>query len=362
MKLRSVFRLLGAAFLVTLGATAPALGATQHRSSRHRALAASASVGKVAVSGSTVTVSGRVRLANATAAQRKRARVVVTLVGRAGKTERRTAKLSASRTFRVRWKTKLLGRLTVKVRATVAGKPYGKIVSRRITVKQPAHTPIPTPVPGPTGGVPLIGTFKVDAGAAPNGQPPTGSYFEMLQSNGAPLSNLSSPAPDKDYTPLSPGIDGGLRTDVYQQAPNPAFSGGSVGGALADRIIQPVPFYLVNFSTETSSTDAQVGNQDPLPSIVNDNGQLSGQLTAWDAQWNGQSFNQGTPKPDGSVPPPTTPLTGTYEASSHRFTLVWKSLIVGGPFNGFAGLWHLSGTFVPVASASGMLSGSSPTH
>jgi hypothetical protein len=229
-------------------------------------------------------------------------------------------------------------------------------VIRRITVEQPAPSPRPGPGPGPTpAGLPLLGTFKLDAGAAPNGQSPSGSYFEMLQSNGSPLSNLSSPAPNKDYTPLSPGTDGGLRTDVYQPAPNPAFSGGSSGNALADGIIQPVPFYLVNFSTETSSADAQVGNPDPLPSILNDNGRLSGQLTAWVAQWNGQSFNQGTPKPDGSVPPPTTPLTGTYDASSHKFTLVWRSLIVGGPFNGFTGLWHLSGTFVPVASPSGLL-------
>ena len=124
-------------------------------------------------------MSGRVRLTNATAAQRKRARVVVTLAGSAGKTERRTVKLSARRTFRIRWRTKLLGHLTVEVRALIAGKAYGKVVMRRITVT-PAHTPVPTPAPtpgpAPTGGVPLIGTFKLDAGAAPNGQSPTGSY------------------------------------------------------------------------------------------------------------------------------------------------------------------------------------------
>ena len=51
MTLRSVFKLLGAAFLFTLGTTMPALGATRHRSSHHRALAASAAVGKVIVSG-----------------------------------------------------------------------------------------------------------------------------------------------------------------------------------------------------------------------------------------------------------------------------------------------------------------------
>jgi hypothetical protein len=182
----------------------------------------------------------------------------------------------------------------------------------------------------------------------------------MLQKNGAPLANLSSPAPNKDYTPFTPGTDGGLRTDAYQAAPTPAFSGGSSGNALADKIIQPVPFYLVDFTVETSATDAQVAVHDPLPSIEAQDGKLSGQITAWDAQWNGQSFNQGTPKPDGTVPAPTTPVTGTYDVTSHRFTLQWKSLIVGGPFNGFTGAWHLAGTFVPTPSTSHGLLGLPP--
>jgi hypothetical protein len=29
--------------------------------------------------------------------------------------------------------------------------------------------------------------------------------------------------------------------------------------------------------------------------------------------------------------------------------LTWKSLIVGGQFNGFTGYWHLEGTFVPAS-------------
>jgi hypothetical protein len=66
-----------------------------------------------------------------------------------------------------------------------------------------------------------------------------------------------------------------------------------------------------------------------------------------------QSFNQGTPKPDGTLPSPTTPLSGTYDPATRQFTLQWKSLIVGGPFNGFTGLWRLGGTFVPSQSAGG---------
>ena len=89
---------------------------------------------------------------------------------------------------------------------------------------------------------------------------------------------------------------------------------------------------------------------DALPAITALHGALSGQLTAWNAQWNGQSFNQGTPKPDGTLPTPTTKLSGTYNATTRAFTLTWKSRIVGGPFNGFTGSWHLAGTFVPAQS------------
>ena len=48
-----------------------------------------------------------------------------------------------------------------------------------------------------------------------------------------------------------------------------------------------------------------------------------------------------------SLPGATTVLSGTYDATTGAFTLTWKSLIVGGPFNGFIGLWHLVGHFVP---------------
>jgi hypothetical protein len=175
-----------------------------------------------------------------------------------------------------------------------------------------------------------------------------------LTAGGGPLANLSSPAPNKNYTPLTPGTAGGFTTTAYQPSPSPAFSGGTWGNALAREIIEPVPFYLIDFSVETSATDAQTGMPDPLPKIVDTAGTLSGQITAWVAQWNGQSFNQGTPKPNGTLPAPTTPVTGTYDAATHRFTLTWKSLIVGGPFNGFTGSWHLAGTYVPAASSSGI--------
>ena len=38
-------------------------------------------------------------------------------------------------------------------------------------------------------------------------------------------------------------------------------------------------------------------------------------------------------------------MTGTYNAKTHAYVLNWTSQVVGGPFNGFTGDWHLTGTF-----------------
>jgi hypothetical protein len=292
-------------------------------------------VSPFAATGTTVTVAGHVILATNTAAERRRTRVILTLRNGAGATERHTVTITAKRAFTHRWKTRLTGKLTLSVTVTISGRRTGKTVTKAITITDP-NAPRQ-----------LIGTFRLTAGAAPAGGSPTGTYFEMLTSTGAPLGNLSSPAPNKNYTPLSPGTDGGLRTVAYQPGPSPAFAGGNSGGALASAIIAPVPFYGVNFSVATAQTDAQLGTRDPLPVITARGRVLTGQISAWVAQWNGQSFNQGTPKPDGTLPAPTTALSGSYDPATKAFVLVWKSAIVGGPFNGFTGLWHLQGTFVP---------------
>jgi len=312
------------------------------------------SITRVAVSSSQVTVRGRVKLPGSSSALRKRTRVLITLHDASGKVERfRRARIERNGTFRASHSTALSGALTLRLRVTIGGHRSGRALARRVQVSAvPGGSGTPggtSPGSGPLVGNALVGTFKLDPGSAPSDGSPSGSWFEMLTPAGAPLANFSSPAANKDYTPLSPGSDGGLRTDAYQPAPSPAFAGGSSGGALAARIIKPVPFYNVNFSIVTEATDPQAGLPDPLPAIAQQGGKLGGQLTAWAAQWNGSSFNQGTPKPDGSTPSPTTPLSGTYSSTTRKFTLTWKSLIVGGQFNGFTGYWHLEGTFVPAS-------------
>jgi hypothetical protein len=38
-------------------------------------------------------------------------------------------------------------------------------------------------------------------------------------------------------------------------------------------------------------------------------------------------------------------LSGTYNAKTGAYTIDWSSQIIGGPFDGFTGVWHLEGTF-----------------
>jgi len=195
----------------------------------------------------------------------------------------------------------------------------------------------------------LVGTFKLDPGAC-QGYTVSGTYFRMISpggsvAHGSFFSNPDSLCSNKTYTLAVPGRQGGLVTGRYQPDPKPAFN--AQGGALASAIVQPQGFTAINFSIATNKTDPQTGASVPAPSIVDKNGKLSGQIEAWSAAWNKLYFNQGSPKPGGSHPGLTRPLTGTYNASSHAFVITWTSQVVGGPFNGFTGYWHLSGIFVP---------------
>lgn len=286
-----------------------------------------------------VTVKGRVT--GLSASRRGHARVALSLTDPAAKVERFSARLTSGGRFTARHRTRLEGVLTLRGRLTVNGHKRGNL----------ATVPAAVSVGGPSGGgAKLVGTFKLDPGIhQPNGTH-TGTYFQMFTPGGGPpLTNSGSASTDKNFTTLPPGTDGGLQTFGYQPAPSPAFS--ATGDSLADRIVVPQDFFGTKFGILTAPTDPQAGTPDPLPEIINTNGTLSGQLTAWAAQWNNQSFNQGSPKPGGGYPGLTTHLTGSLDPNNNHFVLAWKSLIVGGPFNSFIGSWHLEGTFVPQAVA-----------
>jgi len=198
-----------------------------------------------------------------------------------------------------------------------------------------------------TNGSALLGTFHITAGTC-SGPTVSGSYFRMVQSGGTVASgpfvaNGDSTCSTKTYSPLSPGTDGGLTTGSYQTQPNPPFDSSKNG--VADAIIEPVKFFAVNFAVSTNQTDPQTSKKVPAPSIAYANGTLTGNVEALSVAWNGQQFNQGAPKPGGGLPGNTKVLTGTYDSNTGAYTLEWSSQIVGGPFNGFTGVWHLDGTF-----------------
>lgn len=361
---------LAAAAIVSLllvlspGAFAPVSAAGAARGRKPAAL----TIRQVSVSGSNVTVAGVVR-ARGRAAARERVLLTLAGTGPAGPgVERFTATPSARGIFRVLHRTALSGRLSLLASLRIRGRGAGAAIRRSLDVLAPTGTPGGPPAgggaPGGSGGggsggsgggppIPTVlnGTFQLTAATETAGAI-SGSWFEMFIPGGsAPLVNSNSPLGNRDFTPLSSGTDGGLRTGGYQAAPTPAFSemksGKPVGNSLAGAIIQPQDFFGYNFGVVTEATDPQAALADPLAHILDTGGHLSGQVTAWAVGWNGQWFNQGSPKPDGTLPTGTTPVSGSYDAATGHYVLEWRSLIVGGPFNNFIGAWHLEGTFVP---------------
>jgi hypothetical protein len=203
-----------------------------------------------------------------------------------------------------------------------------------------------------SGRTELLGTFRLSAGHC-TAEGATGTYFRMIDPGGTVehgkfFANPDSACPDKSFTVSLPGSDGGLVTGAYQPAAGQPFD--KFGNALATRITQPGSFTAIRFAISTNAVDPQTKRHVPAPYItVANDGTLSGQVTAWSAAWNNLYFNQGSPKPDGSRPGLTSPVTGRYDGATHHFILTWASQVVGGPFNGFTGYWHLEGTFSPTA-------------
>jgi hypothetical protein len=186
------------------------------------------------------------------------------------------------------------------------------------------------------------GVLELTSGACTGGSP-TGSWFRMVQSGGSPgsgpyVANGDSQCNDKTVTLLAPGTDGGLRVGAYQPQPDPPF--GKDGASLAAGVIKPAVFFAVPFGISTNPMDPQTGRKVPVPSITIAGKKLTADLTAVSVSWNGQHFNQGAPKPGGDGD-----AAGTYDEATRRYTLDWTSVIKGGPFNGFIGVWHFEGAF-----------------
>jgi hypothetical protein len=217
-----------------------------------------------------------------------------------------------------------------------------------------------------TATAPLTGTFNLTPGSCAGGAA-TGSYIRMIlpsgNANGPFFSNsdstCGSTTNDQTYTLMAAGTDGGLVTGSYQPNPTPAFT--SSGSARADGITASQSFEGSNFAMSTNPVDPQTGQAVPAPTVSVSGDTLSGNVSSLSVAWNNQNFNQGSPKPGGAYTGATSPLTGTYDASTGAFTLGWISQVVGGPFNDFAGEWHLTGHFVSATKSSPSGAGSTAT-
>lgn len=179
----------------------------------------------------------------------------------------------------------------------------------------------------------LVGTFSIDDAVCDTADV-SGSYFRMLQPDGNYIPNADSTCTDVTYSGMTAGTDGGLVTGVYQEAPDPAFD--DTGNATADAIFAPVKFFGVAFAGATDSAEA-------MPMLTATDGVLTGDLSAFTAYYGGGNFNQGAPKPDGTG----DAAMGTIDPETGAYVLDWTSLISGGSFDGFTGVWHLEGTFTP---------------
>ncbi|HRC50712.1 MAG TPA: hypothetical protein PK331_07290, partial [Gordonia sp. (in: high G+C Gram-positive bacteria)] len=190
----------------------------------------------------------------------------------------------------------------------------------------------------------LDGLFSITPGSCAGGTV-TGSYFRMILPAGTTagpfLANGDSSCSDKTITPLAPGSAGGLRSGGFQPQPAAAFDAG--GNALSGSVTQPVKFYGVGFATATNPVDPQTRRPAALPVLYNDNGDITGDLSAFGVTWNKQVFNQGAPKPGGGMPGKTSPVRGKYNPQTGDYAIEWTSQIVDGPFNNFTGLWRLTG-------------------
>jgi hypothetical protein len=198
---------------------------------------------------------------------------------------------------------------------------------------EPPATEAPTTEPAAGFVGELVGTFSIDDAVCDTADV-SGSYFRMLQPDGNYIPNSDSACVDVTYSGLTAGTDGGLLTGAYQEAPDPAFD--EAGNATADAIFAPVTFFAVAFAGATDSAEA-------MPMLTATDGVLTGDLSAFTAYYGGGSFNQGAPKPDGTGEAPM----GTIDPETGAYVLDWTSLISGGSFDGFTGVWHLEGTFTP---------------
>jgi len=200
----------------------------------------------------------------------------------------------------------------------------------------------------------LIGLFKLAPGRCTTASAhPTGSYLIAISAaQGRAVRNPKAGCANPDYTPLRPGVDGGLITGRFQTQPDPAFD--AHRNARADRIVTPTVFGHFRFGFATNSRDEQDApsgaaaypapvaiatgstRKVDLSSLVVTNSGGAGSTCA-------KSFGLGCWEVGSKS------ASGTYDAATHHFVIDW---FAGQSFTPKADSMevHLEGTFVPGSS------------
>jgi hypothetical protein len=221
---------------------------------------------------------------------------------------------------------------------------------------QTTSTPVVTQTtvasqPTTTGAVAnsMIGTFSIVPGTC-DGNPPTGSWVS-LSLNGD-ISNKANPSScdGGDYTLMTSGTQGGLKTGVFQPNPTPTFDAN--GNSLANAIVQPVSFLGSAFGIATMAQNEQDNPNGPavfpVPTVIlNSNDTLSANVSSVVVTYNGNPNSTcASGDGDGCFAVGSTDATGTYNPTTHAYTLAWQSTIHGNtPFTGAVASFHLAGTF-----------------
>lgn len=212
----------------------------------------------------------------------------------------------------------------------------------------------------------MAGTFTVAAGVCNGSGAPSGSWIQ-LGKGGSPIPNTSSSCAGGDYTPIVQGTTG-LTTGRYQLNPTPTFD--SSGNSLANAIIRPTKFLGTAFGTATDPQNEQASPNGPsvfpAPYAI-----LDRQGTAFTANLSAINFTyNGSPNGTcssgngvGCYAVGSSNVAGTYNSSTHAYSMSWTATVVGGAFNGATASFHLTGTFdgtITKVNAAGLSQGGKP--
>lgn len=193
----------------------------------------------------------------------------------------------------------------------------------------------------------MVGVFSVAAGQCA-GATPSGSWVQ-LSKGGGPIPNPSSSCDGGNYTPVAQGTQG-LETGQFQPDPSPTFDAN--GNSLADAIIKPTPFLGTDFGAGTDPQNMQTDPTGP-PVFPAPYAVLSGSGTSFTANLSSVNFTYNGP-PNGTCASGggvgcyavgSSDVQGSYDPTTHDYTMQWTGQVVGGAFNGATATFHLTGVF-----------------